>query len=440
MFAEQPSLGEIMKFFKREKNTNAIEVTKGVKSVYQPSASISGKTASSEDIQSARESVEYLAGEFKSSADQQQLAARRMAALNKTISKMEIGLRHVSRLEGENSTLSTELDSLRKKLEQKTSWASEQENKLVSLERQHIEMRQQFETAKAEIAQRKDREVSEHEKLIRQGRDIEQLSSQLNQKDEALSALQMANQNFQDELAEQTADLSSQNHRVLELQKSVEELTSRVERKTKDNDTSTVELKNLRLDFNDMKAKFFESSAALENAKYDVKTQKNVYEDTLKRRDDETLALKSRIEQLNTQVRIKDNMSSHFDEEIITLRNQLENERERNDRNEQRFRGKADEVERNARALARSKVEFENLNAKFSAAMEDIDTLRKINQVQKQKLERYAAIGGVSIGQSMIAAEAARSDAGIKRPISQTLKSAKNSNDKDSGSGRLKAV
>ena len=364
-----------------------------------------------------------------------------MASLNKTIAKMEVGLRHVSRLETENSSLSMELDSFKNKLEQKTSWAAEQESKLVSLERQHNEMKQQFEIAKTEIAQRKDREVSEHEKLIKQGRDIESLSSQLNQKDEILSTIQLANQNFQDEVAQQAAELSAQSHKTMELQKSVEEIGARLERKTKENDTSTVELKNLRLDYNDIKSKFFEASGALENAKYDIKTQKNIYEDTLKRRDDETLALKSRIEQLNTQVRIKDNMSSHFDEEVITLRNQLENERERNDRNEQRFRGKADEVERNARALARSKVEFENLNAKFAAALEDIDTLRKINQVQKQKLERYAAIGGVSIGQSMIAAEAARSSASAVRPSQEMTGSNKSANNKkDGGQGRLKAV
>jgi len=111
------------------------------------------------------------------------------------------------------------------------------------------------------------------------------------------------------------------------------------------------------------------------------------------------------------------NMSTHFDEEIITLRNQLETERERNDRNETRFRGKADEVERNARALARSKVEYENLNAKFTAAMEDIDTLRKINLVQKQKLERYAAIGGVTVGSSMIASDTARAEGTSKYPV-----------------------
>ena len=133
-----------MKFFKREKAAEPVKISGGIKPVYQPSASLSGRTASSEDILSARESVDYLTNEFKASADQQQLAAKRMAALNKTIAKMEVGLRHLSRLEGENSTLTNDLESVRKKLEQKTSWASEQESKLVSLERQHNEMKQQL--------------------------------------------------------------------------------------------------------------------------------------------------------------------------------------------------------------------------------------------------------------------------------------------------------
>ena len=83
--------------------------------------------------------------------------------------------------------------------------------------------------------------------------------------------------------------------------------------------------------------------------------------------------------------------------------------------------------------MARSKVEFETLNAKFTAAMEDIDTLRKINQVQKQKLERYAAIGGVAVGQSMIAAEAGRNKS---FGVGQSPANKRN----DEGHSRLKAV
>ena len=122
-----------MKFFKRDKTEIAVNVTEGIKPVYQPSASLTGRSASSEDIQTARESVDFLTGEFKASADQQQLAAKRMASLNKTIAKMEVGLRHVSRLETENSSLSMELDSFKNKLEQKTSWAAEQELSLIHI-------------------------------------------------------------------------------------------------------------------------------------------------------------------------------------------------------------------------------------------------------------------------------------------------------------------
>ena len=423
-----------MNFFKRDKEPAAVSLAGDLKPVYKPSASIVGKTASSDDIRSARASVDSIVGELKSTADQHSLAAKRMAGLNKTIAKMEAGLRHVERLETDNAELRSSLQNVQKKLEQKTSWALEQESKLVTIERQHNDLREKFEEAKADIAQRKDREVGDREKLMAQGREIEGLSGQINQKDERLSALELSNHNLQDEITQTSGELSTQNHRVMELQKSNEEQAARLDSKTKEADGAAVELKNLRLDFNEVKAKYFEASGALENAKYDLKTQKNVNDDTLKRRDDEALALKSRIEQLNTQLRIKENMSTHFDEEIVTLRNTLETERERNERNEQRFRGKADEVERSVRAIARAKVEYEDLNAKFTAAMEDIDTLRKINQVQKQKLERYAAIGGVSIGQSMIASDIARSG-GASTPSSA------NSRKRDSGgSARLKAV
>ena len=144
-----------MNFFKREKITAESPKIGGLSPVYTPSASLTGKTASPDDIQQARQSVDAIAGEMKANADQQQMAAKRMSALNKTISKMEAGLRHVNRLEIETAQLKTDLQSTAKKLEQKTSWASEQENKLINLERQHGEVRQELENAKADIAQRK---------------------------------------------------------------------------------------------------------------------------------------------------------------------------------------------------------------------------------------------------------------------------------------------
>lgn len=421
-----------MSIFKRDKTVKPTAQpapranTSNARPLYQPTTtSVSAKMANSDDVNQANEYVEQITAEMKANADQQTIAAKRMATLGRTISKMDASLRQFQRFEAQSVKLENELKLLQSKYDQKTSWASEQENKLINLERQHVEVRQSLEVAKTEIAARSDREKADREKLQKQTRELESQATQVADRDERISTLTMTNQNLADDVSEQSAELSKQNRRVMELQKSLEEVAAKVDEKNKQNDQLMVELKNLRLDHNELKSKYFETSGALDNAKYDIKTQKALFEESLKRRDDESYALKSRIEQLNTQVRIKENMSGHLDEEILSLRTGIDSERARNERAEDRLREKSEEVERNARALARSKVEFENLNAKFTTALEDLDTLRKINQVQKQKLERYASIGGVSSGQSLLPSESFR-----KEQPAPVVKTASNAPDK----------
>lgn len=435
-----------MKLFKRDiaaaapkgpkaQSTNPRDIVRPT--YHQTKTSVSAKSANSDDIKQAHDYVEQISADMKANADQQNMAAKRMVTLGKTISKMEASLRQMERFEAKAGKLENELLIVQKKLEQKTTWASEQENRLVNLERTHNEVRQELEVAKTEISARKDREVADREKITGQSKEIESLTSAVSDRDERVSTLTMTNQNLQDDTSSQAAELSKQNHRVKELQKSLEEVGAKVDEKNKQNDQLMVEIKNLRLDHNELKTKYFETAGSLENAKYDLKTQKSVSDESLKRRDDESYALKSRIEQLNTQVRIKENMSGHLDEEILSLRAAVDSERARNERAEDRLREKSEEVERNMRALARAKVEFENINAKFTTALEDLETLRKINQVQKQKLERYASIGGVSAGQSVHASDY-RQDR--TTPVPETRK-ASNARRESSDSTRiLKAV
>ncbi|WP_371395567.1 hypothetical protein [Fretibacter rubidus] len=424
-----------MSFFNRGKSVKsttekpAVPQSRDERPLYQATTtSVSAQTANSDDVKQANDYVEQMTAEMKANADQQNIAAKRMVTLGKTIAKMDASLRQLQRFEAQSIKLESDLKVLQTKFDQKSSWASEQENKLINLERQHAEVRQELEVAKTEISARADREKSDREKLQKQMRELENLNTNIADRDERISTLTMTNQNLADDVSEQSAELSKQNRRVMELQKSLEELAAKVDEKNKHNDQLMVELKNLRLDHNELKTKYFETSGALDNAKYDLKTQKSLFEESLKRRDDESYALKSRIEQLNTQVRIKENMSGHLDEEILSLRTTLDSERTRNERAETRLREKSEEVERNVRALARSKVEFENLNAKFTTALEDLDTLRKINQVQKQKLERYASIGGVSTGQSIMPSESYRAE---KKEPAPAVKPASNASDKN---------
>ena len=91
------------------------------KKIKLASSGISGGVAPDE-VQLAREAVSSLTGDFKDGAQQQKLAVKRMAALDKTISKMESALVHTTRLETENAALSSQVRDAEQKIRQKTAW------------------------------------------------------------------------------------------------------------------------------------------------------------------------------------------------------------------------------------------------------------------------------------------------------------------------------
>lgn len=355
-----------------------------------------------DELGQIRRCVEDFTSELQESHARQQAATKRVTSLNSLISKMELDIKQLRRLEIENKDMSRTVLDLESKLAQKASWASELDSKLNDLERRHSDTREKLELARANLAANADEAASQDAKIIEQDRTIRTLTIRSETSEDKQRFSSETVEKLRDTLEEQSSELAQRTRETVELQNSLEELTTKYERKSKQSDATLVELKNLRLDFNEMKAKHVETTGNLENTKYDLRTQKTVFDDTIKRREEENLALKTRIDQLETQVRIKENMASHLDQEFITLRNELANERERTQTLEDRLSQKSEEVERGSAALVKSKIEFDELNAKFAATLEDFETMRRINQLQREKLERYASIGGVSSGQVML--------------------------------------
>lgn len=355
-----------------------------------------------DELGQIRRCVEDFTHELRESTTRQQAAAKRVSTLNGLISKMELDIKQLRRLELENRGLSRNVLELESKLAQKASWASELDSKLNELDRRHADTREQLELARANLAAGNDHATTQDAKLIDQERIVRSLKIRAETGEDKLVHVEHTVDKLRDSLEAATSELAQRTRESVELRNSLEELSTKYDRKSKQSDGSLVELKNLRLDFNEMKTKHVELTGALENTKYDLKSQKTVFDDTIKRREEENLSLKTRIEQLDTQVRIKENMAAHLDQEFITLRNELANERDRTETLEKRLNQKSDEVERSGSALVKSKIEYEELNAKFAATLEDFETMRRINQLQREKLERYASIGGVSGGQVML--------------------------------------
>ncbi len=398
-----------MKFLKREKSSSEFTTADELIRSYARTEARSN-ASSTDDIALAHEAVTQLSSQFKTGADAQQLAAKRMASLTKTITKMETRLRQLDRVEMDNHKLAKELDALSQKYKQKSLLSDEQEKTLSDLRRQRDDFRTQAELSKKSLVQYEERDGASREALLKQSRELDTLKTTVLQKDEILQTLELTQANLKEDLAQASAEISAERHRSLELQKSTEELASRLTEKTQVSDRAVAELKDSQIRFNEQKEKLFSLKGEVQSLSYNLTSQKSGYEDTLKRREDEIQALKNQNEQLNTQLRIKDNMTAHFDEELSGLRVALDAERSRATRESNALLNKSEELDRHNRALAKSKAEYEQLQAKFSTAVEDLDTLRKLCSIQKQKLERYAAISGGATGQVFVHQEGAPSE------------------------------
>ena len=345
-----------------------------------------------DDVKATQDVVQAITAALKTGAEQQDLAAKRLSALTKSMTKMDANVRHAARLQVEAERLEVDVTTLRGDLEKKRAWAQEQTAKLATVQKERDRLRGELDNAKSEVSARTEREAGLRESEIKLRREGEALKKELNQRTTRLEELVVTQQRVQDDLGQANGLLSSQTHKIRELQNAVEELTVRLDEKTKSADASLSALRDLRLDHHAAKEQLVASNSRLQSVEYEQSSQKNLFEDSLKRRADEILALKTQIEQLTTQLRIKDTMDSHFDEETAGLRQALETERERNSVNEQRLRNQAETEARQSRALSQAKSEFEALNSKFVDAMKDLDTFRQINRVQSQKLENYAQL------------------------------------------------
>jgi chromosome segregation ATPase len=394
-----------MGIFGKSKSESELELTNNIASSQNASkGNVTDITAVHEnaEIKRARAAFEAMAEELAVSQSKQESAQSRMSTLRDVIGKMELDLNSLRRVEHENRLLKNSERDFQTKLAQKTSWARELDSKLSDLERRHGETLETLKAAQADLATSRDRESDQESQIVDKDKLIRTLTARAESGDDRIRHANQSAEKLRDAMDEISSQLAQRNREVVELTNALEALESKYETKTKTFDASSVELKNLRLDYDELKNKHIETSGRLESFQYDMRTQKGIFDDSIKRREEENLALKTRIDQLETQVRIKENMSSHLDQEFISLRNELLSERDRATSLEQRLMQKSEEIERTSSALAKSKIEFQELNSKFAATLEDFETMRRINQSQREKLERYASIGGVTSGQIMV--------------------------------------
>lgn len=383
-----------MKLFKREKSLSDDPQTDEVVKQYSGKEKPQGPVSKG-DVELAQDTLSDLSGQFKTGAEAQLVAVKRMNTLSKTLAKLETHLRHFDKLESDNHHLAKEVETLEQKIKQSDLLSEDQDKILAEFRRQRDEFRNQLEIAKDSLAQSEDKHTAARDLTLRQKREIDTLSTQLLQLEESVETLELSKTNLTDDLTTTSSSLTEERNKNYEMQKAMEELSSRLLEKARLGDQAAIELKSLLGRYQDQKEKIFTLKGEVQSQAYTLESQKNGYENTIKRRDEELITLKNQTEQLTGELRIKEQLIAQIEEEKDSMRSALNIERSRTSR-------EAEGLSDFSEALQQEKAKNEALQLQFNAAVEDIEMLRKICAGQKLKLEKFAAISGGATGQMFV--------------------------------------
>ncbi len=364
--------------------------------------------AGEQDASAASDSIAALSSALTEGAAQQEIAARRLAGLSDTIARLDASRREAKRLDAEVTRLTATLSEVERKFSAKSAWAAEQSAKYLNVKSERDELRQELEAAKAARAQLADK----HTALSQDHATLElELSSTRAQRDAAAQKAElaeMAKAKLAETDAKRASAMKAQAHRITELSSATEDLTARLADKTGAHDQSLTSLRELRTEHAQTKEKLIEGLNALQTAEYQLTQKDAAHQDAMSRRADEVTALRRQVEQLSAELRIKDGMGEHYGRDLGELRTALQAERERVGATEARLRDASDTETRQASALAQAKIDYDGLAEKFSDALRDIEALRKVNQMQRKTLERYAELGAAPQGRGTGAVDPAR--------------------------------
>ncbi len=352
--------------------------------------------AGDQDASLATDSIDALRASLADGAAQQELAAKRLAGLSDAIARLDASRREATRLKDETDRLSAELKTVTGRLEAKTAWADEQSSKYTAIKAERDTLRGDLENAKERAA--KSQEALEGVKTAQteQMAEIQTLRTRLKTETERAELAELARARTVEQDAKRSAAFKAQAIKLAETTRASEDLSARLADKTAAVETIEAALRDLRVEHSGTKEKLIDALNALQSAEYKMHSTETAHAEAIARRSDEITALRRQIEQLSAELRIKDGVGQHYDRDLAKLRADLSSERERADALENRLRDASGVEERQASALAKSKIDYDQLAEKFSDALRDIEALRKVNLMQRKTLERYAEVGGAA--------------------------------------------
>lgn len=349
------------------------------------------------EIETAKDYVSAMTQSLKSTSEQQSMAMQRVSHLSKSLFKMERKLVKLRRVEAENNELSGRTSKLENELSHKSEEARDLDCELSIVKRQLKTAQEELLSLRSETTLLKDRGGETAARLGAQKNEVSGLKNRTETLERRQKELSGQNRALEQDLSKAQGEVSLHRRSAAEFIKKFEELETSTAALRGSYDAALVDFNALKLSYNELNDKYIEAQARLNTAEFEANAAQSQYADSLRRREEESLSLKNRIEHFEAQMRIKDSAKVQAEREITELQHGLRLANMRAEQTDSLSREIAREAEASASNVISSQSDYDALNAKFMSALDDIDTLKKLSQIQKSKLMQYAALDSAPV-------------------------------------------
>lgn len=374
------------------------------------------------DVSDAKDYVSTMTQVIQSTSEQQHMAMQKVAHLSKSLENMETQLARLSSVEAENKNLSAKAAKLASDFSGASTQANELDTQLSVTKRQLKLAQDELVTLRSDMSKKQDLSSKSETFLAEQKKRVSTLSAKISGLEQRKSDMTKRNRTLEEDLSKARGEVALHRRSASEFTQKLEELERSGSQTRESYQASVIELNALKKRYAEVNENHIDTQARLETAKFEARSLQTQHSDSLRRREEENLSLKNRISHLETQLRIKENANTQAEREIIEAQHSLRLANMRADQAENLSREVSLEAQASASNVISSQSDYDALNAKFVTAMDDIATLKKLNEIQKSKLMQYAAVESSPVPETPVKSKPAALVKAQKEPQAEPAK------------------
>jgi len=365
-----------------------------------PERQFSASSEQIRDINALKQDLSRMSTSLRESMRLNQDSVGEIEKFARFLKVAEVNTISLERLQPENLDLKAKLEDVRNELSKKQLWASELESKSLAYKARFEETHAELESSQTSLAALNETLSEERNSLYEVNNKLDEIQEERRELRTMVGDLQTENAVLQDTIARLTESENALLRSKTELVKKAEVLSAKIDDERRNREVAISDLKSLRLDYSELKAKHMETLSKFDKARHNAQANEQALIDFRQRSEDRIFALTSAIDGMKAQQKINEDMARYDEQEKAKLKVEAELEHRRVKDLQAKLDVRAKEQEEGHAALARAKANYDMLNTKYLALLSDMEALRSEHKRQSQKLEEYSSISGVAVGQS----------------------------------------